>query len=170
MVPNSQIHAQPKPKEPEPKIGQVIIVGNNITQDRVIRDVLNLHPGAKLRFSELRVAEQNLAKLGLFKIDPKNDIRPRVIALHTPGQFKDILVKVEESSTISFKPVLAVTPDIGVGVAFVIEERNFDPWRFPYSIYDFPEGKAFRGAGQKLQVGIALRILMWPRVFVSLKE
>ena len=163
------VHAQPKDKKPESLIGEVIIVGNTITQDRVIRDALDLHPGAKLQLSKLPVAERKLANLGMFKVDPKNGIRPTVAVLDTPGQFKDILVKVEEGSTVSFKPVLAVTPKVGLGIAFVLEERNFDPWRLPYTIYDFPEGKAFRGAGQKLQLGVAIGILGVPRVFLALK-
>jgi outer membrane protein assembly factor BamA len=151
----------------EPRIGEVVILGNTITQDHVIRDVLNLYPGEKLQLSKLRVAEQNLAKRGLFRVDPKIGIRPTVTWLESPGQFKDIVVKVEEGQTISFKRVQVLTPEVGVGVAFVVEERNFDPRRIPNTMYDFAEGKAFRGGGQKLQVGIAFGSLSPPRLFVS---
>lgn len=166
-----KVDAQPKDKKPEPLIGSVFIVGNTITKNRVILDALDLYPGAKLQLAKLPVAERKLADLGLFKVDPKKGIRPTVAVLDTPGQFKDILVKVEErSSTVSFKPVFAVSPPIGLGIAFVLEERNFDPCRLPSTLVDFLEGNAFRGAGQKLQVGIAVGILSGPRMYLALKD
>src|SRR5262245_28246866 len=103
---SSTLYAQEVPKKTY--VGEVIIVGNTITQDRVIREQVDLYPGQVLRYPELRLAERNLARLGIFKIDPGKGIRPTVQVLDTPGDFKDILVKVEETVTgeVKFKTEL----------------------------------------------------------------
>lgn len=80
------------------KVGQIFVVGNEITPDQVIRNELNLYPGMPFSPEQLRTAENNLAKLGLFRIDPAAQIAPKVIVLDPDGvsEFKDILVQVEE--------------------------------------------------------------------------
>src|SRR5262249_51403600 len=73
-------------------VGEIRIVGNSVTQDRVIRQALvGIEPGQILRPRRLKVAEKKLAAMGLFMIDPVRGIRPRVWILDVPGQFKDIL-------------------------------------------------------------------------------
>ena len=67
MVANP-VPAQPGSEKPTPKVGQVFIIGNDITQDRVIRDLVGLMPGQTLRYPELRLAEMNLAKSKLFSL------------------------------------------------------------------------------------------------------
>jgi outer membrane protein assembly factor BamA len=136
---------------PITSVGEIVIVGNTITQDCVIREALqDLQPGQILRVRDVRRAKRKLARLGLFK-------NPTVQVLNSPGKFKDILVKVEEKQTASFRPMVQITPGAGLVLGFVIEERNFDPLRFPTSMADFEEGKVFRGAGQKwrLEFGVA---------------
>ena len=44
-------------------------------------------------YPELRIAEQQLARLNIFEMDPKLGVRPTVQALDNPGPLKDILVK-----------------------------------------------------------------------------
>lgn len=166
----SAAHAQAKDKEPEVFIGEVIIVGNTITQDRVIRDVLNLNPGQTLRYPELLIAERNVARLGLFKVDPKSGTRPTVRVIETPGKFKDILVKVEEGKTLTVQPLAVYMPRDAFGLALVIEERNFDLLRLPRSAADLYDGSAFRGAGQNLRIGIAVGPLLQLRPYFSLTE
>ncbi|MBI3823441.1 MAG: hypothetical protein HY289_12295 [Planctomycetes bacterium] len=132
------------------RVGEVIIVGNVYTQDRVIRQALtNVQPGQVLDRRQVRLAERKLARLGLFQN------RPTVQVLGSPGPFKDILVKVEETTTRSWtlEPGLnAIGRPI---VSLVLVDRNFDPFRFPTSWSDITEGHAFRGGGERVRIEIA---------------
>jgi outer membrane protein insertion porin family len=148
------LYAQEAPKKAY--VGEVIIVGNTITQDRVIREQVDLWPGQVLRYPELRLAEKNLARLGIFKFDPGKGIRPTVQVIETPGHFKDILVKVEETVTGEVRFKTELDPLRGPLARLTIEERNFDLLGWPRSFADFSEGRAFRGAGQDLRLEITL--------------
>ena len=135
------------------QVGEVIIVGNTVTQDRVIRRMLQgIQPGQVLRYPELRIAERDLARLNIFEMNPELGIRPTVQALDSPGPFKDILVKVQETRTGSLMLGAGVNSDNGFVGSIVLNERNFDIFRFPTSFADFFDGKAFRGAGQELRI------------------
>jgi outer membrane protein insertion porin family len=139
--------------KPQARIGEVIIVGNTVTQDRVIRRMLQqIQPGQILRYPELRIAERDLARLNIFEINPEMGVRPTVQALESPGPFKDILVKVNETRTGSLMLGAGINSDNGVVGSIVLNERNFDIFRFPTSFADFFDGKAFRGAGQELRI------------------
>jgi outer membrane protein assembly factor BamA len=138
---------------PQAYVGEVIIVGNVVTQDRVIRRMLQgLQPGQLLHYPELREAERNLARLNIFEMNPDMGIRPTVQALESPGPFKDILVKVQETRTGSLMLGAGINSDNGIVGSIVLNERNFDLFRFPTSFADFWEGRAFRGAGQELRI------------------
>jgi outer membrane protein assembly factor BamA len=151
-------------------VGQVLIVGNSVTQDRVIRRVLaGIQPGQILRYPELRVAERDLARLNIFEMKPDQGIRPTVQVLDSPGPFKDILVKVEETRTGSLMLGAGINSDLGFMGSIVLNERNFDIFRFPTSFADIWEGKAFRGAGQDFRIEAVPGIYM-QRYSVSLRE
>jgi outer membrane protein assembly complex protein YaeT len=132
---------------------EMIIVGNNITQDRVIRrQLLNVPPGQVLRYPELKIAEAQLARLNIFEMNPELGIRPTVTPIESDGPFKDILVKVQETRTGSLMLGAGVNSDNGFVGSIVLNERNFDLFRFPTSFADFFDGRAFRGAGQELRI------------------
>ena len=141
-------------EKPAAKVGQVIIVGNDVTQDRIIRRVIGLYPGQTLRYPELRLAEKELAKLNIFKSDPENGIRPSLIVLDPDGEkeYKDILVQVQETQTGSLMFGAGFNSDTGITGSIVLNERNFDIFRPPASLADIWEGRAFRGAGQELRI------------------
>jgi outer membrane protein assembly complex protein YaeT len=135
-------------------VGEVIIVGNNITQDKVIRRQLqNVPPGQVLRYPELKIAEAQLARLNIFEMNPELGVRPTVTVLENDNSvFKDILVKVQETRTGSLMLGAGINSDNGFVGSIVLNERNFDIFRFPTSFADFFDGKAFRGAGQELRI------------------
>lgn len=141
-------------ERPPAKVGQVIIVGNEVTQDRVIRRVLGLYPGQTLRYPELRIAEKDLARLNIFKLDPENGIRPTVSVLDPEGdsEYKDILVQVQETQTGSLLFGAGFNSNAGLVGSIVLNERNFDLFRFPTSLADIFEGRAWRGAGQEFRL------------------
>ncbi len=138
---------------PQAYVGQVLVVGNTVTQDRVIRRMLTgIQPGQILRYPEIRIAERDLARLNIFEMNPDKGIRPSIQVLDNPGPFKDILVKVEETRTGSLMLGAGINSDNGFVGSIVLNERNFDIFRLPTSFADFMDGKAFRGAGQELRI------------------
>ena len=73
------VHVHYEITESQPyRVGEVIIQGNTVTQDRVIRRELPFYSGQLLSFPDVAVAQQNLSRLGIFKEDPAQGIRPSV--------------------------------------------------------------------------------------------
>ncbi len=143
-------------EKPPAKVGNVFIVCNEVTQDRVIRRVLGIYPGQTLRYPELRVAERDLARLNIFDVNPELGIRPTIQVLEdTDSEYKDILVTVKETHTGSLMFGAGINSDAGLVGTVVLNERNFDIFRFPTSWADVAEGRAFRGAGQELRIEAA---------------
>ncbi len=158
-------------EQPQSQVGQVIIVGNDVTQDRVIRRVIGLYPGQPLRYPELRLAERDLAKLSIFKADAESGVHPTLMVLNPEDdkQFKDILVTVQETQTGSLMFGAGFNSDSGIVGSIVLNERNFDIFRFPTSLSDIWEGKAWRGAGQELRIE-AVPGTQLQRYSISLRE
>jgi outer membrane protein assembly factor BamA len=154
-------------EKPPLRIGEVIIVGNTVTKDEVIRKTIALQPGQILCYPELRLAEINLMRLGIFEVDPARGVRPTVELLDGDGDYRDILVTVRETHTggVHFKPGINANGD--VVISLVIEERNFDPWCWPTQMSDLCEGRAFRGGGQKVSLEL-LQIPVSPCSFPGL--
>jgi outer membrane protein assembly factor BamA len=149
--------AQYKVEEaPRYVIGQVIIIGNEITQDAVIRKVIDLSPGQELSYPAIRLAERDLTRLGIFENDPETGVRPTITIIDGPAgsDYKDLLVQVKEARTGS----LTISPGINsrgqLVLSLVVGERNFDPFNIPTSLDALREGRAFRGAGQNVRVNL----------------
>ncbi len=155
--------------QPQSYVGEVSIIGNNVTKDRVIRRMLGFYPGQVLRYPELRNAERDLARLNIFEMNPELGIRPTVTALESPGPYKDVLVRVQETRTGSLMLGAGFNSNNGIVGSVVLNERNFDLFRFPTSFGDFFEGKAFRGGGQEMRIE-AMPGTQIQRYTVSLRE
>jgi outer membrane protein assembly factor BamA len=138
------------------KVGQVFVVGNGFTRQDVILSQLpgGLSPGSPLRYSDLRDAERNLAKLGIFRVNSDTGVRPtvRLVNREKGGVYRDVLVQVEETPTWSVKRMGGVNLRGELVVSLVFEERNFDPNRFPTGRDDLLSGGAFRGAHQTFRL------------------
>jgi hypothetical protein len=151
----SLVFARPAKPKPISFVGEVIVVGNTVTQNRVIRQALaGIYPGNVLRPRQLRIAERKLASMGIFKVDPARKIRPTVQVLQTPGPFKDILVRVEEESTRQWKYESGLNANGQPIVRLIVVDRNFDPFRLPLSWDDLVEERAFRGGGQRARIEV----------------
>src|SRR5207245_2799706 len=87
--------------EPRPaRVGEILISGNQVTKERVIRRQIPPEPGQILSFPDLRLAERNLAGLGIFVVDRQTGVHPTVTAdPESPNEFKNILVHVKEAQT-----------------------------------------------------------------------
>jgi outer membrane protein insertion porin family len=97
-------HVEDKPSPETPagdtpaRIGQVIIVGNEVTPEAVILAQVGLEPGMVLSYPALRKAEEELGKIKFFEVDPARGIHPTVAVVDSDraGPFKDVLIKVKE--------------------------------------------------------------------------
>ncbi len=132
------------------RVGRIIIDGNSVTRDRVIMNQLGLYPGQILQYPELENARIRLSRLGIF--DQANPPEVRVLPSDNNSEFKDILVAVQETRTGQFMVGGGINSNSGVTGNIAINERNFDITRFPTSLDDFLQGRAFRGNGQELRI------------------
>lgn len=141
-------------ERPPAIVGNVIIIGNDVTRDNVIRRQIPLYPGQVLTYPDMAVAEANLARLNIFETDPEKGARPTVTVLDpdSDNPCKDILVRVQETATGSLLLGVGVNSDAGLSGSIVLNERNFDIARPPLSIDELLSGRAFRGAGQELRL------------------
>lgn len=152
------VHVHYEITESQPaRVGTVTIQGNDVTQDRIIRRELTsagIIPGQTLSFPDVATAQQNLSRLGIFKEDPAQGIRPLVEVTEPKGDspFRDILVTVQEAQTGSFLVGAGINSDAGVTGSIVLNERNFDILNFPTSWEDIVSGRAFRGGGQEMRL------------------
>jgi outer membrane protein assembly factor BamA len=155
-------------EKPPAKVGQIIIKGNERTQDNVILKAIWLKPGQPLLYPEVKLAERNLERLGIFQVDTDKGIRPTVTILESDSEFKDIQVQVQEAPTGSLMMGAAINTKGQLVVSLTLEERNFDPTRFPTSLADIWECRAFRGGGKKLRLDLfhitapgSLSVMRW---------
>ena len=136
-------------REPD-RVGQIVIKGNTVTADRVIRNQLGLYPGQVLQYPRLEEAKANLMRTGLF--DPEDPPQVTVIPRDDGSNFQDIEVRVKETRTGSIMLSANVNSNAGVNGNLTVNQRNFDITRFPTSWDDLWAGRAFRGGGQELNL------------------
>jgi outer membrane protein assembly factor BamA len=154
--PGPPVFPSPAPDPLPARTGEILIEGNEVTKDPVIRRQLPFKPGQILGLPDTRLAERNLASLGIFVVDPRTGVRPTVtIDPDSDGEFKKIFVRVQEAPTTGFLLGLSVNSDAGLNGHAVFEERNFDLTGWPNSLEDFRAGRAFRGGGQDLRIEVS---------------
>lgn len=141
-------------EQPPARVGQIFVVGNSVTRQNVILRQVPLYPGQILPYPNLKIAENNLARLNIFEVKPEEGIRPTVSVL--PGDpndpYKDVMVNVQETQTGSLLFGVGVNSDAGLTGSIVLNERNFDILNPPRSFDDLLSGRAFRGAGQEFRI------------------
>lgn len=135
---------------PRYRTGLVRIIGNTLTQQKVIRRRVDIRPESWLDATAIERSELSLKASGLFEVrDPRRE--PRILIQppdpENPG-YRDVLVEVAETNTGSFSFGAAVSSDAGVVGAVQLTQRNFDIADVPDSFGEFLSGRAFRGAGQ----------------------
>ncbi len=140
-------------ERPPARVGEIRIVGNEVTRQNVILRQIPLFPGQILTYPDLRLAERNLAKLRIFEANAETGVRPTVTVLDpdSDNPIKDLLVNVQETQTGSLLLGVGVNSDAGLVGSIALNERNFDILRPPTSIDELLSGRAFRGAGQEFR-------------------
>jgi outer membrane protein insertion porin family len=156
FVPDNKVVAEFEVKEGERfRIGQINITGNESTQDKVVRRVLDekdFTPGNWYNADiargdgtgELEKALKQNAMMESAFIKPTGT---------TPGQ-KDAQVSVTEGQTGMVMLGAGVSSDAGVVGQLVFEQRNFDISDWPSDWSEFFHGKAFKGAGQRMRISL----------------
>ena len=140
------------------RIGRIDITGNEQTQDKVVRRVLDEYgfaPG-QLYNSDLTPRQGN-GKLEQY-VRRMTLAEEVIIKSVSPGNGadnrKDIKVDIKEGQTGSLMFAGGVSSDSDVIGQVVLEQRNFDITDWPESFGEFVTGKAFKGAGQSLRLAL----------------
>lgn len=138
------------------RIGRIDITGNEQTQDKVIRRVLDEHD-----FTPGEPYNADIApKTGGGKLETEVQrmvlaeevvIRPVEPASGEPGQ-KDVKVDIKEGRTGMIMIGGAVSSDAELMGQLVYNQQNFDISDWPESFKDFISGNAFKGAGQSIRI------------------
>jgi outer membrane protein insertion porin family len=130
------------------KVGLVLITGNTITRDKVVRREVHLQPGRPFDGREISRSEERLNRTRLFA-------ETRITVQDPDPKFpdyRDVLVEVKESNTGSFNFGVAFGSDTGAFGTISLSQRNFDIQDTPESLEEWIRGRAFRGAGQKFSL------------------
>ncbi len=156
FVPENQVDIEYQITEGERfRIGQVNITGNEQTQDKVIRRILDEYEFTPGKWYNADIARG----------DGTGDLEKRVKTMvltesttitpsgQTPGQ-KDAQVHIIEGQTGSVMLGAGVASDSGLIGQLVFEQKNFDIKDKPESFEEFITGKAFKGAGQDLRIAL----------------
>ncbi len=137
------------------KTGEVVIAGNSITRQDVVRrevDAAGVRPDRPLDRTAVDEAQRRLRNTRLFELQHT----PPKITLQPPDpdepEYRDVLVEVAETNTGEFNLGAAVSSDAGVVGRIALVQRNFDLYDTPDSFGDFFSGRAFRGAGQTFRI------------------
>ncbi|MGQ0627285.1 MAG: outer membrane protein assembly factor BamA, partial [Phycisphaerales bacterium] len=139
------------------KTGLIIIKGDELTKQTVIRRQVKVQPDRPLDATAVRETEQRLANIDLFAGPREGRPEPRLTVQPTdptnPG-YNDVLIEVEEKNTGSLSFGVAAGSDGGVVGAITLTQRNFDLYDVPDSFSEFFTGRAFRGAGQRFEIAV----------------
>jgi outer membrane protein insertion porin family len=140
------------------RIGQIDISGNEVTQDRVIRRILDEYDftpgqlynadmapkegggGLERDVQRMLLTEQTIIR----PVNPPDGATDR----------KDVRVDIKEGLTGMWSPGVAVGSDAGVIGRLIFQQRNFDITDWPESFGEFITMKAFRGAGQTFRMSL----------------
>lgn len=164
---------------PRTVAGLILIQGNFLTRDKVVRRLVRMQPGRPLDGRELAKSRERIEKTNIFNDVRITAQRPRpgeedplgalaeaeVAAAVAAGdiplaerldrQVRDVLVEVKEKNTGAVNFGVGVGTDTGVFGEISITQRNFDIADPPETLEEFVTGRAFRGAGQFFQISIA---------------
>ncbi|MHC4568192.1 MAG: BamA/OMP85 family outer membrane protein [Planctomycetota bacterium] len=140
------------------RIGQVDIVGNEQTQDKVVRRILDEYDFSPGRWYNAHMApKQGHGQLERYvqtmTMADRVIIRPNTPADGSENR-KEAVVDVQEGLTGTRRYGVAFGSDSGLIGQFGLEQRNFDYSDWPESFGDFITMKSFKGAGQTLKVAL----------------
>lgn len=133
--------------------GEVVIAGNVITLDGVIRLMMRVRPDRPLSTPALEESRQKIEQSNLF-LGGSVKVTPQPENPAMPG-YRDVFVEVTETNTGLFELGGAVGSDNGVTGRLAYTQRNFNIRDYPDSLGELLSGQAFHGAGQTAGIEIA---------------
>jgi len=137
------------------RIGRIVISGNEQTQDKVVRRVLDEYdfkPGYWYNADIVRGDGT-----GQLEKTVRRTVMAESLTIsasdESPGQ-KDVQVNMTEGQTGMLMVGAGVASDSGFIGQFVFEQGNFDIEDRPESLKDLITAEAFKGAGQSLRIAL----------------
>ena len=125
------------------------VAGNVLTKDKVVLREFTVAPGDPLDSSAVEKSVRRVLDLQYFT---------SVVPVHSETDDPDrkgVEIRVEENPrTSSLQLGFGVSSDTGLFGRLAVTFRNFDIADFPERFSDFGEGRAFKGAGQTLQIAL----------------
>ncbi len=142
---------------PKVYVNRVLIKGNPVTKDHVIRRAITLIPGSLFTTTEMEESRRALLNTGLFSrssLDPnEQSVRIRWVDTDQPDKV-DAIVEVIEGGVGSFNVGASFSSDTGLAANLSLIYSNFDALDFPRSWRQLFKGRAFVGGGQKLTLSL----------------
>jgi len=139
-------------------VNKVIIRGNLITQDHVIRRSVTILPGDLANGDELEETKRRLQNTGYFSVkggpEGAEAVHVRFIDSTQPGK-TDVLVEVVEGNMGDFSIGAGFSSTQGLIGTIRLTHRNFDATRIPTSWAEIMRGEAFAGDGQELTISVS---------------
>ena len=142
------------------RIGKVDITGNEQTQGKVIRRVLDEYDFAPGQLYNAHMAPKHGDGRGQLEryvqrtIMAEQAIIKPVVPADGADDRRDAIVDIKEGMTGMLNPGVAIGSDSGVIGQLIWQQRNFDITDWPESFGDFITMKSFKGAGQSLRVAL----------------
>lgn len=133
--------------------GEVVIAGNHITLDGVIRRHLLVKPERPLSPPGIEESRINLERANLFDRGSVK-ITPQPEDPDFPG-YRDVFVEITETNTGLIAVGGAIGSDSGLTGRVAYTQRNFDFMDLPDSWGELFSGQAFHGAGQTAVIELA---------------
>ncbi len=137
------------------RIGQINIIGNEQTQDRVIRRVLDEYDFKPGNWYNADMARGD-GKGYLEKLVQRSVLAKSAAIIPTGKMpdLRDAQVSLVEGQTGMVMLGAGVASDSGVMGQLVYEQKNFDITDHPDSFKEFITGRAYKGAGQNLRIAL----------------
>jgi outer membrane protein insertion porin family len=137
------------------RIGLVNIRGNEQTQDKVVRQVLNEYDFLPGRWYNADIARGDGS--GELEKEVKRMVVAESATITPRGEMvgqRNADVSIIEGKTGMVMLGAGVSSDSGAIGQLIIEQRNFDISDWPKSFSEFITGRAFRGAGQSFRIAL----------------
>ncbi len=137
------------------RIGRIKITGNEQTQDKVVRRVLDEYDFQPGKWYNIDLARGD--GTGSLEKEIRNTVLAESAAIVPSGKEagqRDAEVSIIEGKTGMIMLGAGVTSDSGFIGQLVFEQRNFDIRDWPESFSEFITGRAFKGAGQSLRITV----------------
>ncbi len=141
-------------------IQEILFVGTDKTQDRVLRRELSIFPGEVADLKEIDDSLRRIRSIAAFR----NGLNQYQIPAEyrfvetADSAWKNLEFTVSESSILRFDISAAAGSGVGITGGINLQLHNFDATRLPSSwnpwtaIQEIAAGKAFHGAGQTLNL------------------